>query len=225
MKKDKTALDSLSYFRDIVNSNIEFINRQCIKAVSLKFSNSFDIPVDIVNEGDKLFNRVIEKLTKDDFRLLRKFEGRSKLTTYLTTIISRTAIDPIRERIGRRRSGTERIPEVNGTPVKRGVLSGEKGDYIVPDENSDPEASLIRTDREEKLKGTLAKIISSLSGEERLLLRMKYPADPDTEPLSVREISETLGISQKGVYSRIERILKKCRRFMNGSGVRFDDFL
>ena len=102
MKEEKTVSENRNAFRDIINSNIEFINRQCLKAVGLKFVDLYNIPVDIGNEGDKLFNRVIDKLTKDDFRLIRRFEGRSKLTTYLTTIISRTAIDMIREKRGRR---------------------------------------------------------------------------------------------------------------------------
>ncbi|MEN8221954.1 MAG: sigma-70 family RNA polymerase sigma factor [Acidobacteriota bacterium] len=232
MKKVLNISDSDSFFREQINSNLEYINKQCLKTVKLKSGGFLKGELNVENEADRLFNRVLDKLTENDFGILRRFEGRSKLTTYLTTIIVRTAIDMIRERAGRERPETDsgssrsgKVPDAEGTPVKNGIRSGEAGGYFVPDENNIPELRVIGTDRELKMGKVISVMLSSLNGEEKLLLRMKFPADPEMEPMSTSEISTALRISAKGVYNRIERLIKKCRIILENEGIGEQDFI
>ena len=216
------------HYRGIINHNIDFINRVCLKTVKLKSGRFLKTEFSIGNESDRLFNRVLDKLSEDNFRLLRKFEGRSKITTYIATIIARTAVDMIRERAGRDRGpdnpGVQRIPDLNGTTVRQGVPSGD-GDYIIPDTGQGPEQIALSENSDRKMKEAVAALLSRLSGEERLLLRMKFPADTGTETKSTGEISKILGISRKGVYNRLDRLVRKCRRILSESGIKAGDFL
>ncbi len=216
----------------MINQNIDFINRQCLKTIKMKSGGFLKGELNIGNEADRLFNRVLDKLSENDFSILRKFEGRSKFSTYLTTIIVRTAIDMIRERAGRDRvetgSGVSRsvkLPDTEGTPVREGKRSGEEGKYFVADTENIPELKVIGTDREKKMREVISLIFSALNGEEKLLLRMKFPADSGIEPLSTAEISRALGITGKAVYNRIDRIIKKCRKIIENAGIGENDFI
>jgi DNA-directed RNA polymerase specialized sigma subunit len=71
----------------------------------------------------------------------------------------------------------------------------------------------------------LRSIITPLSGEERLLLRMRFPAREEEQPKSVEQISHALGITQKAVYKRITRLMKKCRDNLLQQGVTVHDLL
>lgn len=233
MNKVLNISDQQSCFRDIINQNIDFINRQCLKTVKLKSGGFLKSEFSIENEADKLFNRVLDKLSENDFRILRKFEGRSKITTYLTTIIARMGIDMIRERAGRERvsekypdgARSHKVPDSSGTPVREGIYSGEKGDYDVPDVDNIPELKVLRNDSQSKLNIVISEMLSALSGDEKLLLRMKFPEDPDLKPMSTDEISGILSISKKSVYNRIDRLIKKCRKILSDAGIDTEDFM
>ncbi|MCK5003617.1 MAG: sigma-70 family RNA polymerase sigma factor [Candidatus Aminicenantes bacterium] len=242
MKKTLNISDQHARLRDIINRNIKFINRQCLNTVKIKSGSFLKSSFDVENEADRLFNMVLDKLSENDFGILRRFEGRSKITTYLTTIIARTAIDMIRARAGRERASEKtpemdgpdgkpvvikkgKIPDAEGTPVKEGIYSGERGEYIVPDNADVPEIKVLKSDSENKMNMVISEMLSILSGEERLLLRMKFPDEPERKPLSTDEIAIMLGISHKGVYNRIERLLKKCRIILTDAGVSLEDFV
>ncbi len=229
MKKIPNSSDELPHISSLINDNLDFINRQSVKTVKLKFGHSLKSKIDLENEADKLFTRVLNKLSDDDYLILRKFEGRSKITTYFTTIIVRTAIDMIREIYGRDRMSVKgskiRKPvEIDGTSVKEGIYSGEKGEYIVPDQSEGPELKTIRMRDEKKLKSVLSEMVSELTGEESLLLRMKFPKDLEGKSLNTKDIAKMLGITEKCVYSRTERLLKKCRKILIGFGISTEDF-
>lgn len=233
--------DQQARLRAIINTNIKFINRQCLNIVKIKSGGFLKSSFEIENEADRLFNTVLDKLSENEFGILRRFEGRSKITTYLTTIIARTAIDMIRARAGRERTSEKsseidgrdgkidvlrkgKIPVTEGTPVKEGLYSGERGEYIVPDNANVPEIKALKNDSKDKISIVLSEMLSVLSGEERLLLRMKFPEENNRKPLKTDEIAHILGISQKGVYNRIERLLKKCRIILADAGVSLEDF-
>ena len=232
MNKILNIQDEESRLRGLINQNIDFINRQCLKTVKMKSGGFLKGELNVENEADRLFNRVLDKLSDNNFSILQKFEGRSKLTTYITTIIVRTAIDMIRERAGRERpekefgnSASRKAPDTIGTPVMEGKRSGVGGEYFVTDISNIPEFEVIGTDREKKMGEIISLMYSSLSGEEKLLLRMKFSIDTTKEPLSTAEISKALGISRKGVYNRIERLIKKCRKILEREGVGEQDFI
>jgi RNA polymerase sigma factor (sigma-70 family) len=99
----------------------------------------------------------------------------------------------------------------------------DTGEVIIADSRKNPEELAIEAQREEKLAEIINAVVSQLSGEERLILRMRFPVSGDEEPKDIDRISRLLGISKKAVYNRVSRVLKKCRDMMVNSGVNFDD--
>lgn len=108
-------------------------------------------------DPDDLFNKILDHLKEDDFRRLRDFQGRSSITTYLTSIISRFVVDIVRQRSGRSRA-KERAAKlgllgerVYDLMVLRGHSAGEAaeimqitfGQQISPDELRDIHAGLL----------------------------------------------------------------------------------
>jgi RNA polymerase sigma factor (sigma-70 family) len=107
--------------------------------------------------------------------------------------------------------------------IMEGVRNINTGEVIIADTRKNPEELIIEAQKEEKLKEVLAKILSQLKGEERLILRMRFPVFEDEKPQDIGRISGLLGVSKKAVYNRIGRVLNKCRDMMINSGVDFDD--
>lgn len=271
-----------AYYKNIINEHFEFIEKQCFNAVRLKIGDvsSADNTLNIENEALELSNRVLDTLQRNDYRVLKEFKGNSRLTTYLTAIISRHAVDLIRKKLGRDRE-KERAKEwgdvgllvyqrviKNGYPLgdvfnelrTNGTFSGSmeeletmvhkikgknphtphssngnsvvkngktinENEYVIPDTKGDPQEILMEKQRKEKIHQVLQSIIAPLSGEERLLLRMRFPAHEEEKPKSVEQVSHALGITQKAVYKRITRLMKKCRDKLQQEGVTVHDLL
>ncbi|UCH95954.1 MAG: sigma-70 family RNA polymerase sigma factor, partial [Candidatus Aminicenantes bacterium] len=113
----------------------------------------------------------------------------------------------------------------NNPVVKNGAAVDEEGDYIIPDTKNDPQELLIEQQRKQKLDELIKDIIAQLNGEERIILRMRFPANEEKKPEKVERISKVLGISEKAVYKRITRLLKKCRTRLEQQGVTINDLL
>jgi RNA polymerase sigma factor (sigma-70 family) len=265
-------------FQNILNTHLEFIERQCNKVIRLQWRNYFSPDREIVFENEvlELFNCVCDTIQARDFRVLKEFRGNSKLTTYLTSIISRQAVDQLRRKKGRTRDkeranafgetgvrtyelifknglsiddafhelqsdsyfdgtlqefyqmvekirGRERIPsEYNH--IREGFESIETGDLVAKDSRNNPEELAIKNQDEKKLKQVINDVISTLKGEERMILRMRYPIKEGEEPMGIEQISLFLGISKKAIYNRLERILKKCKKSIKGKGININDF-
>jgi len=265
-----------SHYQGIINEHLKFIEIQCRKAVRQKYGPLSGVGNDIgiENEALELNNTVLDKLREKNFRVLRKFKGNARVTTYITAIISNQAVDLIRKKKGRGRekerakkigdSGVKIYEKVfvegvdtatayeelknkfgfkgtlkdmeavvekikgkgkpaDGQPVNAGIRSMETGEVIVADSRKNPEELVIEAQREEKLKEIINRVVSQLSGEERLILRMRFPVSEDEEPKDIGLISRLLGISKKAVYNRISRVLKKSRDMMVNSGVNVED--
>ncbi|MEI7635734.1 MAG: sigma-70 family RNA polymerase sigma factor [Syntrophus sp. (in: bacteria)] len=122
---------------------------------------------------------------------------------------------------------------------KEGVISG--GDQIarfytgkplstVDDEEIDvadpgkpPDVMLEDKQRESLIRQTLHQVISELTGEEKLILRMRYPVREWEEPKSAGQISNILGISEKSVARKLKVTLVKCREILCRKGFGLDD--
>jgi len=93
----------------LITDNLVYIERQCIKAVSHDefrawSDNEFIHETQLENDADELLNEVLDHLKAEDYRVLRDFKGASKITTYLTAIISNLVIDLVRKKKGRSRA-------------------------------------------------------------------------------------------------------------------------
>lgn len=99
----------------------------------------------------------------------------------------------------------------------------ETGQVMTADNHHNPEDLFIENQRQEKLKEIVNTVVSQLKGEERLILRMRFPTRVEEEPREIDQISRLLGISNKAVYNRISRVLKKCRHMLVQSGINIHD--
>ena len=70
-----------------------------------------------------------------------------------------------------------------------------------------PEDVLLEKENAEELKC----IIRKLSGDERMLLQLKY-----VDEANYREIADVLGITEETARKRAERLLRKLRDLMKG---------
>ena len=252
-------------YSDIINEHLKFIEKKCFRSLQGNPNRSHDIELE--NDALKLFNTVLDKLRENNYKILRNFKGKAKLTTYLTTIISYQAIDLIRQRRGRdqkkaRAKKAGKIAEMiynlvfkngrgerdayeelkiskdfkgsfeefeklvltikgkeskvidlnsGGVAVKRGFRLKNKDSFEVPDIKADPELIYLKENRQNRIKKMVGEVVAGLSGEQRIILRMRYPADESKQSMQINEIAEILNLSKKAVYNRLERILKKCK--------------
>ncbi|MCX8116573.1 MAG: sigma-70 family RNA polymerase sigma factor [Desulfobacterota bacterium] len=111
----------------------------------------------------------------------------------------------------------------------KGPRSREKS--TVPDDakpfvtKEDPEKELIREERKKLAQGVLEDLLSSMSDEEKMMIRMRFPASEEERPMELAEIARLLGINEKAVDSRIRRILIKCRKIILKKGLSLDDLI
>ncbi len=110
-----------AYYQSLITENIQYIEKQCHKACGIYKKKAISIhqridggpdsqieSMRVIARGeidpDTLFNEVLDRLKEDNFRVLKDFKNRSKLTTYLTTIIAHLIIDIKRRTEGRSRA-------------------------------------------------------------------------------------------------------------------------
>ncbi len=283
MSGKKPGPSDNSKYNNLIHDNFAFIEKQCYYAVRLRrqaFSQKNHI--DTENEALELSNRVLDQLTKNDFRVMKRFQKKSRLSTYLSTIIANQAIDLIRKKRGRNREKerAKQFGELGNQIYQKIVVQGlsaektysellsthqlkpsrtdfdlivekirgsrqnpveinrfesnsinpdktpkaESWEEIISKNENNPEEITIKKTQQQKVEKTLSLIIKELKGEERLILRMRYPASKE-DPMDVEAIASKLGISKKAVYKRINRILNKCRTIMGKKGIDFHDLL
>lgn len=100
-----SVADTSMTSRDQLNNHLGYIESQCRRAVRrLSGGSPAFSEIDLENESLELFNRVIDRVRENDYAMIRRFDGRSRFTTYLTALISRQAVEEIRRRRGRSRA-------------------------------------------------------------------------------------------------------------------------
>lgn len=268
------------YYTQLLSRHLQFIEKQIIIALKmLKIEKPLQNSNRMEEEAIQLFNTLVDKFKANDYKIIKQFKGRSKFTTYLSSIISREVVNMIRKKRGRKREkerakalgetgekiyklvivegysveetceklnstgdteinikeveeivekiiGNRRvIPSAENEPIiKEGQVKRENGELIVIDRSGDPEDQIITSAGKQKTREALKKVISSLSREERLLLKMRFPADENEEPLDMDTISGILKENKKTIYSRLSRLLKKCRQMILTYGITIDDY-
>jgi RNA polymerase sigma factor (sigma-70 family) len=279
------AGDIAEHYRDLIRQNLGYIEAQCVKAVRIQLGKHHtlagpDMELQIENEALELSSLVLDKLEADDFKILRQFQGKSKLTTYLTAIISRSAVDMLRQKYGRSRQkerartlgplgekvykivfqqglslvevqkdflhrrlpvptdkAIQEVIEKIGGPgkipaeapdIKTGYLRPadnprEKASVVVPDNSGSPEQTLEDQAKRQAVDDVLSELIDGLSGEDRMILRMRFGLGKQENPRKIPDIAAALNISPKTVYKRIDTILGKCRKHLAVKGVTIHD--
>ena len=125
-------------------------------------------------------------LVQDDFKILRSYEGRSKLTTWIYTVASRHF---------RRRASHLR----NRKNMEAGKLSENTPSA------TDIEAEQIRLEE----RAQLGVLVEELESDDRLLLKLFYE-----QSLSATTVAKHLGITASGARMRKARLLERLSKLM-----------
>jgi RNA polymerase sigma factor (sigma-70 family) len=209
------------------------------------------------DQAEEFAGAVRLKLVEHSYGVLRAFRGRSSLSTYLTTVILRFALDHHRQIAGRWRPSAQ-AEALGPAAVRLEALLYRDGHtlqeavQVMASETDASEADLhqlaarirprlaVREEaveevpelaasqptadelvRKSELGAAGAKVTkvlnasaAALDAEDRLILRLRY-----RESFQVAVIARTLGMSQKGLYRRFDRLQDKFRRALAAAGL------
>lgn len=204
------------------------------------------------------------RLFEDDYGIIRKFEGRSSFSTYLTTVILRLFQQwrvemwgkwrPSAEakRLGDKAITLERMITRDGFtfPEAVKVLTTRSGNaftvaelealyvrlplrtprpVLVSDDTApdivavdgDADERVESRDRERSARCCAATLDTALAGfdaEDRLILQLRF-----WDALKVPEIARIVGIDQKKIYKRLDKLFAVLRRALDTAGVSHSD--
>lgn len=157
---------------------------------------------------------VLGALRQDDHRRLRAYapDGRSSFSTWLIVVTRRLALDHLRRKYGRSRSGdAARRADVGS----RRALEHLIGDAIDPDRLAAPSPPPDVTLQRAELLAVLRAAIASLEASDRLLLALRFA---DERP--VRQIATLLAMPTVfHVYRRLGALLVRLRDELARRGV------
>lgn len=216
------------------------------------------------DEAGEFVQIVRVKLFDDDYAIIRKFEGRSSFTTYLTTVILRLFHQwrvemwgkwrPSAEakRLGDKAITLERLITRDGFTFAEAVniLTTRAGSVytvrelealyvrlpprtprpvLVPDD-SVPEVAAVEADTDDRVESrdrersarccaaALDAALAKLGDEDRLILQLRF-----WNGRKVPEIAKIVGIDQKKIYKRLDKLLAALRTALEAAGVQRSD--
>lgn len=216
------------------------------------------------DETEEFVQIVRVRLWENDYAIIRKFEGRSSFTTYLTTVISRLFHQWRVEQWGKWRPSAEarrlgdlaitlerlmtrdgftfpeavktltmrsgpavtvaeleaiyvRLPNRNPRP---GFVSGDELPDAVAVE-SDADTRVESRDRERTARlimQVIDAVLETFDPEDRVILELRF-----WKARKVPEIAREVGIEQKKIYKRLEKLFAALRRALESAGVSRSD--
>lgn len=128
---------------------------------------------------------------------------------------------------GRDRQFAAVVTEPDSTWLATGVVveMDDGPEVVVADPTTNVEDTLIRRQKESLAREALEEALAGLSGEERLMLRLRFPGEDEGVPKSIGEISRMLGITEKAADARIRKILAGCRETILRRGLSLEDLI
>lgn len=212
------------------------------------------------DETGEFVQVVCVRLLEEDYSIIRKFEGRSSFSTYLTTVTLRLFHQwrvemwgkwrPSAEakRLGEKAITLERLITRDGFTFDEAVktlTTRAGGAYtvaelealyvrlplrnprpvIVPDD-SVPEVAAVDAGADERVEcrerersarrcaEALDAALKELDDEDRLILKLRYH-----HGCKAPEIARIVGIDQKKIYKRLDKLLAVLRRKLEAAGV------
>jgi len=136
------------------------------------------------------------KLVERGASILSGFRGRSTIETYLSVVVQRLFLD---FRGGRKEKPVP-LSSVTNEPAATSV-----GDPAVARE--DQAAA-------ERIQTALERALEKLETQDRLIVRLHF-----FEELSVASVASVLGLPQKPLYRRLDRVLESLRVQLESAGV------
>jgi RNA polymerase sigma factor (sigma-70 family) len=156
---------------------------------------------------------VLEQLRAGNFRRLREFadDPRSKLTTWLVVVARRLCLDLYRQRYGRKRGADSDENRLVRRRLQDLVAEGLEWEDVPAVVDANAELAV----RQSELSLALEQVLSSLSPQDLLLLRLRFDDD-----LAAQEIARLLNFpSPFHVYRRVNALLPQLRRALEQLGV------
>lgn len=142
----------------------------------------------------------------------------------------REPLELLHDLLGRMRGREQRhVPVSDGSswlaPGQKIVDDNGGIEVEVADPHATVEKQIINRQRQFLARQAVDEFRTSLTGKERFMMQLRFPADEDEKPRSMREISELVGLSEKAVDTCIRRILKRYREIMLNRGLALDDLI
>jgi RNA polymerase sigma-70 factor (ECF subfamily) len=130
---------------------------------------------------------------------LDQFKGTAKMTTWLTSIVTNSALGKLRRK--------PRHPHIS-VDERIGHEKELCVSDILADTRSNPEIECIRSE----LHGHIMESLTKLSAAQRQVIQMR-----DLEGLTTSEVAKTLGLSEVAVKAQVSRARSKLRQLTPGS--------
>ena len=93
---------------------------------------------------------------------------------------------------------------------------------LVSIQRDTPEQKLADKQQDRKRKDVLKQVLDSMTAEDKLLVRLRFPLDEATDPLDAATVAKMLGLNQQEVERRTRRILTSCRELLLKQGMSLD---
>jgi len=162
------------------------------------------------------YAHMLERLRQDDYRRLRAYEadGRSQFSTWLVVVAQRLTHDFCRLRYGRvRGSAGDSAAKEHAARQRLVDLAADAIDFaaIAQDDSASPDRDV----REQQLLEKLQCALTSLTPDERLLLRLRFD-----DGLTRREVAHVMQLRSQFYARDWERdILGRLRAALGSTGV------
>ena len=153
---------------------------------------------------DDFVSYVMLKLIDDDYAVLRKFEGRCQMSSYVIVVVRRAFSDFLARAFGKYRPDRAPVQRPVAVPIDDEVLPAQPVDELAGD----------RAAGSKTVSASLRDAIGELSAEEQTILRLHFVAG-----WSVAEISRSMRIDQQNLYGRLRRICKTFRARLIAAGI------
>jgi RNA polymerase sigma factor (sigma-70 family) len=153
---------------------------------------------DDYDEKMAVYLHILEKLRENNFSKLNRFEGKAKLSTWLTVVSRRLAIDFLRAKYGRDFSLKKiRVVSYDAVPSFLKHLA----------DTATPEQAMAGAEQQharEKLDRAVQRALQNLSAQESLAIQMIY-----FKGLKIKEAGKLIRVGS--IYKFVARALEKIR--------------
>ena len=150
------------------------------------------------NEADDVVADLFTSLLTNNMRMLRRFEHRSTLATWLTIIAHRMSLRAAMKSKRKRTQTNQLDPTTGQTPI-------QALEQLAVDPAENPLARLMSTENRSKIRHQL----TMLKEADRQVIELFH-----FEKLSYREIALRMGMSENSVGSRLTRAQRRLRQLM-----------
>jgi RNA polymerase sigma factor (sigma-70 family) len=166
---------------------------------------------------DDVASAVKLALIENDYAILRRYEGRSSMATYLAIIVRRLLADQYARQHGRWR------PSATLPRLPRHVLRPRE--VMLPDDDAVPaadRADAAMLDRElralwSRAAPLLRRTMEGWPAEDRLLMRLRFGSS-----FTIADAARQMRVPQRPLYRRLETLLQRLRGVLLASGIDAD---